>query len=91
MQESLEIMKLAARMAQIGNQNSLSDAGVAVLQASAGLEGAAMNILINIPGITDQQVVADLNKQVASIRSEARELSEQVLTSVNTKLLTPSA
>ncbi|MEA3288073.1 MAG: glutamate formimidoyltransferase [Candidatus Marinimicrobia bacterium] len=91
MQESLEIMKLAARMAEIGNQNSLSDAGVAVLQARAGLEGAAMNVLINIPGIDDQSVVTDLGKQVADLRSDAKKISEKALSAMNTKLLTPSS
>ncbi|MCF6239466.1 MAG: cyclodeaminase/cyclohydrolase family protein, partial [Candidatus Marinimicrobia bacterium] len=90
MQESLAIMKLAARMAEIGNQNSLSDAGVAVLQAQAGLEGAAMNVLINIPGIDDQKIVADMKQQVAELRSEAQELSSQILSIINTKLLTPN-
>ncbi len=91
MQESFKIMQLAARMSEIGNQNSLSDAGVAILQAGAGLEGAAMNVLINIPGIDDKIIVADFHKQVSELRSQAKELSEKVLASINTKLLTPNA
>jgi len=62
MKHSLKSMELATRMAEIGNQNSLSDAGVAILQAKAGLEGAAMNVLINIPGIEDKSIVADFEK-----------------------------
>jgi len=91
MRESLTTMKLAGRMAEIGNQNSLSDAGVAVLQARAGLEGAAMNVLINIPGINDQTLVASFEKQVAEIRSESEKLASEILTSINTKLTTPNA
>ena len=91
MQQSLEIMKLASRMAQIGNQNSLSDAGVAVLQARAGLEGAALNVLINVPGIEDKTVVADFKKQVADLRAESTSLSDKVLSDMNTQLLTPNS
>ncbi len=87
MENSLKIMSLAARLTEIGNQNSLSDAGVAVLQAGAGLEGAAMNVLINIPGIDDKQVVADFEQQVAKLRSEAKTLSDQVLAAINSKLI----
>lgn len=86
MQHSLEIMKLAGRMSEIGNQNSLSDAGVAVLQAKAGLEGAALNVLINIPGIDDKGVVATFEKEVASLQAESTVLSEKTLAAMTTKL-----
>ena len=90
MKHSLKSMELATRMAEIGNQNSLSDAGVAILQAKAGLEGAAMNVLINIPGIEDKSIVADFEKQVADLRSAAEKLAKETLDEINTKLLTPN-
>jgi len=86
MEKAFRSMQLAARMAEIGNQNSLSDAGVAVLQARAGLEGAAMNVLINIPGIDDQTVVADFAQQVAELRLQANTMADEVLAAINTKL-----
>lgn len=91
MRHSLEIMKLASRMSEIGNQNSLSDAGVAVLQGKAGLEGAALNVLINIPGINDKSVVSKFEKEVADLRAKSTSLSDTVLAEMNTKLLTPNA
>ncbi len=45
------LMALADRMAAIGNTNSLSDAGVAILMASAGAEGAYYNVLINLEAL----------------------------------------
>ena len=90
MRHSLEIMKLASRMAEIGNQNSLSDAGVAVLQARAGLEGAALNVLINIPGIDDKSIVSNFENEVAELRAKSTTLSDKVLAAMNTKLLTPN-
>ncbi|NQV49343.1 MAG: glutamate formimidoyltransferase [Candidatus Marinimicrobia bacterium] len=86
MEHSFEIMKLAGRLADIGNQNSLSDAGVAVLQAHAGLEGAALNVLINIPGITDESQVAELANQVQKLRAEAETFATKSLMSINSKL-----
>ena len=47
------ILDLAAEIAGIGNQNSLSDSGVAVLTALAGAEGAYYNGLINLAGLAD--------------------------------------
>jgi glutamate formiminotransferase/formiminotetrahydrofolate cyclodeaminase len=48
-----ELLDLAAEIGRIGNQNSLSDAGVAVLAALAGAEGAYYNVLINLAGLKD--------------------------------------
>ncbi|MCF7809159.1 MAG: glutamate formimidoyltransferase [Candidatus Marinimicrobia bacterium] len=90
-ENSLAAMKLAARMAEIGNQNSLSDAGVAILQAQAGLEGAAMNVLINIPGIEDKSTVKKFKDKVTALRQESSDLASKSLDQINTKLLTPNA
>jgi glutamate formiminotransferase/formiminotetrahydrofolate cyclodeaminase len=91
MQNSLKAIELAARMAEVGNQNSLSDAGVAILQAHAGLEGAAMNVLINVPGIEDNQVVEQFNNAVAELRSTADRLTKATLEKINNKLQSPGA
>ena len=86
MRHSLQIMKLAGRMAEIGNQNSLSDAGVAVLQARAGLEGAALNVLINIPGIDDKEIVAEFEQEVEKLQANSSALAEKVLSAMTSKL-----
>ncbi len=88
MQASLEAMKLAKRISEIGNQNSLSDAGVAILQAHAGLEGAAMNVLINVPGIDDANQVETFKSAVASLRKEARMLTDKALDQIFNTLST---
>jgi glutamate formiminotransferase/formiminotetrahydrofolate cyclodeaminase len=48
---SEELLELAEVVLRNGNQNSLSDAGCAVLNAVAAGEGAYMNILINLSGL----------------------------------------
>jgi glutamate formiminotransferase/formiminotetrahydrofolate cyclodeaminase len=50
----LEAMELSLAAAQKGNANSASDAGVAALMARAGVEGAALNVLINLGSISDR-------------------------------------
>jgi len=51
-------MQLCRPMAEIGNKNAVSDAGVAVLLAEAGLRSAALNVLINHGLIKDAEFVA---------------------------------
>lgn len=48
-----ELLILADEIAEIGNAASLSDAGVAVLTAMAGAEGAYYNVLINLESLKD--------------------------------------
>jgi len=47
------LLELAAEIGRIGNAASLSDAGVAILTALAGAEGAYYNVLINLEGLKD--------------------------------------
>jgi formiminotetrahydrofolate cyclodeaminase len=63
---------------------------VAVLQARAGLEGAALNVLINIPGIDDQDIVSKFKAEVSSLKSESSALADKVLSAMTNKLLTPN-
>jgi glutamate formiminotransferase len=49
----LEAIDLARLVAEKGNRNSASDAGVAALMARAGVEGAVLNVLINLGSVKD--------------------------------------
>jgi glutamate formiminotransferase/formiminotetrahydrofolate cyclodeaminase len=48
------IIELADVLVSKGNPNSVSDAGVAAEVALAGVRGAAMNVLINLPSVDDE-------------------------------------
>ncbi|MEZ4388403.1 MAG: glutamate formimidoyltransferase [Candidatus Krumholzibacteriia bacterium] len=75
------VIELAAEIAEIGNQNSLSDAGVAVLAAAAGAEGAYYNVLINLAGLKDLDqsaaptFLADTRGEAASLMARCEELA----------------
>jgi glutamate formiminotransferase/formiminotetrahydrofolate cyclodeaminase len=64
------LVELAAEVGRIGNVNSLSDAGVAVLTAMSGAEGAYYNVLINLDSLSelDQSEEPDF---ATEIRKEA--------------------
>jgi formiminotetrahydrofolate cyclodeaminase len=73
-QACLEAGKLALGLVVIGNQNASTDAGVAVLLAVAGGEGALFNAEINLGSIKDADWVAERRAEVAPLWAELAEL-----------------
>ncbi len=74
MAKSRDVMKLAVVGIEKSKKNCLSDAGVAGFMAHAALEGARLNVAINLPGVTDPQTRADLETRADKLRSEAKAL-----------------
>ncbi len=85
--ESLEVLKLQKVFADHGNPNAITDVGVGALLACAGLEGALFNVLINLGGISDESYVAEIRKQCDVILKEGKELKEETLKIVYSKLI----
>jgi formiminotetrahydrofolate cyclodeaminase len=70
----LDVLKLASEVAAKGNVNSASDAGVAGLVARAGVEGAGLNVLINLGSVTDQTFKDTCRQEVARLEADAEAL-----------------
>jgi len=81
--ESLEIMKA---MAETGNPNSVSDAGVGALAAVAGVRGAHLNVRINAPGLEDKKYIADILTKAKDTEEKALNLEAGILRIVNSKI-----
>jgi glutamate formiminotransferase/formiminotetrahydrofolate cyclodeaminase len=78
----LEAIELADLAATQGNRNSASDAGVAALASRAGVEGAALNVRINLAGIADEAFKASAAQAAAALEADARRLCDAVLARV---------
>ncbi len=83
---ALDVLALAARVAELGNPNAVSDAGVAALLAGSALEGAALNVEINLGSIKDEDYRAASTETVQRARAEAEALREQALARVREAL-----
>ena len=81
-----EVIQLCKPMAEKGNTNVISDAGVAVLAANAALRSAALNVYINIGGIKDEEFANDRRQQLESMLAGKNELTEEVYELVKSKL-----
>jgi len=67
-----EILTLAKTVAEKGNQNSVSDAGVSALMAGAAADGAFYNVRINLMGIEDEAFVKDTANKAQELREKIR-------------------
>jgi len=75
---SVEALELALGVAREGLPASASDAGVAGACALAAAEGAALNVRINLPSITDTAAVKKLAQRHETLLKRARELAAEV-------------
>ena len=83
MQLSLESMQLIKAMAENGNPNSVSDAGVAALCARSAVVGAHLNVKINASGLADKSSVHVLLQNTENIEKQALKLETEILATVN--------
>ena len=81
-----DVIELCRPVAEKGNLNVISDAGVAVLAAHAALRSAALNVYINIGGIKDSDFVNDRRKKLEFVLSGAGIATETVYELVRSKL-----
>jgi glutamate formiminotransferase/formiminotetrahydrofolate cyclodeaminase len=70
---------LARIVAEKGNSNSISDAGVAALAARTAAEGAYLNVIINLPGISDEEFKSAISKEAAAVRAEVVAHTEETV------------
>ena len=85
MNTSYESMSLIKAMAEIGNPNSVSDAGVGALCARSAVMGAFMNVRINAAGYDDKDYVNDViakGKEIEIIHFDERFTSKIALDNI---------
>ena len=83
---SVRVLELAVQVAERGNPNAASDAGVAALLAAAALEGGALNVLINLGSIKDETFRTARADTVQAAQAQGRALREQALAVVRDAL-----
>jgi glutamate formiminotransferase/formiminotetrahydrofolate cyclodeaminase len=81
--DSFEIIKA---MAEIGNPNSVTDAGVGALCARSAVMGAFLNVRINASGLKDKTFVDDILAKGAEIEERTKIIETEILAIVNAKI-----
>jgi glutamate formiminotransferase/formiminotetrahydrofolate cyclodeaminase len=86
METAFKSYQLLAEMADKGNPASISDVGVGLLALRACIEGAAMNVRINLAGLKDEKVKAGLREKLQKITAESQSEFEKTSQIVESKL-----
>lgn len=86
MQAAYDSMEVIKAMAETGNPNSVSDAGVGALCARSSVMGAFMNVRINAAGYDDKNFVTDIIDRGRKIENNAIALENDILKIVNEKI-----
>ncbi len=82
----LDIMILSQEIAEKGNINVISDAGVAVLMSEAALESAILNVKINLKMIKDEKIRKELSSSIKEILLKEKGQKEKVLKTIEEKI-----
>ncbi|HEY6161637.1 MAG TPA: glutamate formimidoyltransferase [Bacteroidia bacterium] len=79
-------MELIRAMAETGNPNSVSDAGVGALCARSAVLGAYLNVRINAKGLDDKRFASNIVRKGKNIAEKAKKAETAILNIVNRKL-----
>ena len=83
---AVKVMDLCMPAAEKGNKWAVSDAGVAVLMAEASLRSAALNVLINLGSLKDEEFVADRRAKLDSLLEGKGIMRDEIYDYVASKL-----
>src|SRR5205085_741105 len=73
---AVDVAQLAALVAEKGNTNAVTDAGVAALLAHAAAKGAAYNVRVNVQAMDDKSKGQSLAREAEQLVKKASELAE---------------
>jgi glutamate formiminotransferase/formiminotetrahydrofolate cyclodeaminase len=82
----LDSMNLIKSMAESGNPNSVSDAGVGALCARSAIMGAFLNVKINCAGFEDASYVKQMLEKGIQIEQAGIKIEQEILAIVNSKI-----
>jgi glutamate formiminotransferase/formiminotetrahydrofolate cyclodeaminase len=74
---AVEVAQLAALVAEKGNTNAVTDAGVAALLAAAAAKGAAYNVRVNVQALEDRSKGQSLARDAEQLAKRAGELADR--------------
>ena len=86
METAAKSYELLAEMAEKGNPASVSDVGVGAGATRACIDGAALNVRINLAQLNDQKFKAELSEKVEKLRADSESNFKKIDQLVQSKI-----
>lgn len=86
MEKSFECFEICKAMIEVGNPNSVTDAGVGALCARSAVIGAHLNVKINAGSYKDKAFLDEILNKAAAIEKAAIEIEAALLKEVEAKI-----
>ncbi len=86
MERSFDAFEVIRAMAEQGNPNSVTDAGVGALCARSAVMGAFLNVKINAAGLKDREFADDIIARGAEIETRSIVAEAEIMAIVNSKI-----
>jgi methenyltetrahydrofolate cyclohydrolase len=81
-----DLIRLSMIVAKQGNRNVVSDAGVAVMAAYAGLKSAALNVYVNTGSLQDKAFADASVTEIEQLVSQAESAAAETFSAVTARL-----
>jgi len=72
-------LELISYFLEYGNKNAITDLGVSALLLATALEGAILNVKINLPGITNEEYVAETSGKCRRLLEDGGKIKSEIL------------
>jgi len=89
MRAALQALDVLAAMAEHGNPNAVSDAGVGALCARTAVQGAYLNVQINAAGLADDPVAQETLAEGGRLLHDAQTREKKILAMVSQRMRNP--
>jgi glutamate formiminotransferase/formiminotetrahydrofolate cyclodeaminase len=86
MEKAFESYSLLMEMAEKGNPNSISDAGVGALAIRSCIKGAYLNVKINLKDLDDKEYVAEMLKKAKEIETLSQEKENEIIKVIESRI-----
>ena len=83
---SLEAMKELEFLVHNGNQNAITDIGVGTLMLCTGLEGAILNVKVNLMNFENKELAQKYADSCAEMLEQGKEIRDNILNNIHSAI-----
>lgn len=85
-QLSYQALTIAEKLLEHSNKNAITDIGVGALLLYSGLEGAILNVKINLGGLSDGEMIKDYKIHCQQLLTNGNQIKDQILKTVHAEI-----